>query len=140
MTGTENVLYDVVGKQLNGIKNMYVNNLACIRVKQGESECFKIDKVLGAIMSLVNARSIKLQCARLLHEVVLMPILLYDIETIIWKVDQAYADGQPLLGIRRVDRVLNTQIKEFCRGMKGLKEVFSDNILGILKEGEWQDY
>ena len=31
------------GKLLNGIKSMYVNSLACVRVKGGESECFRID-------------------------------------------------------------------------------------------------
>ena len=31
------------GKLLNGIKNMYVKNLACVRVQGGESECFRID-------------------------------------------------------------------------------------------------
>ena len=28
---------------MNGIKSIYVNNLACDRVKRGESECFRID-------------------------------------------------------------------------------------------------
>ena len=36
-------MYDVVGKLLNGIKNMHVNNLAIVRVKGDESECFRID-------------------------------------------------------------------------------------------------
>ena len=34
---------DVVDKLLNGIKSMYVKSLACVRVKGGESECFRID-------------------------------------------------------------------------------------------------
>ena len=29
--------YDVGGKLLNGIKNMYVDSSACVRVKGGES-------------------------------------------------------------------------------------------------------
>ena len=32
------IMYDVGGKLLNGIKCMYVNSLACVRVKEGESE------------------------------------------------------------------------------------------------------
>ena len=36
-------MYDVGGKLFNGIKSMYVNNLACVRVKEGKSECFRID-------------------------------------------------------------------------------------------------
>ena len=35
-------MYDVGGKLLNGIKSIYVNNLACVRVKGSESKCFRI--------------------------------------------------------------------------------------------------
>ena len=31
------------GKLLNDIKSRYVNSLPCVRVKRGESECFRID-------------------------------------------------------------------------------------------------
>ena len=37
-------MYDVGGKLLNGIKSMYFNSLAYIRVKTDESECFMIDR------------------------------------------------------------------------------------------------
>ena len=45
-------MYDVGGKLLNGIKSMYVNSVACIRIK-GESECFRINSGMrqGYIMS-----------------------------------------------------------------------------------------
>ena len=36
-------MYDVGGKLLNGIKSMYVNSLAYVRVKGGESECCRIN-------------------------------------------------------------------------------------------------
>ena len=36
-------MYDVGGKLLNSIKSMYVNSLAFVRVKVGESECFRIN-------------------------------------------------------------------------------------------------
>ena len=36
----------MVGKLLNGMKSMYTNSLACVRVKGGESECFRIDNVV----------------------------------------------------------------------------------------------
>ena len=36
-------MYDVGGKLLNDIKIVYVNSLACIRVKGGERECFRVD-------------------------------------------------------------------------------------------------
>ena len=52
-------MYDVGGKLLNGIKSMYVNSLVCVRVKRGESECFKVNSGVrqGCIMSpwLFNA-------------------------------------------------------------------------------------
>ena len=38
-------MYDVGGKLLNGIKSVYANSLACVRVKGCESECFRIDRV-----------------------------------------------------------------------------------------------
>ena len=40
-------------------------------------------RVAGAIRSLVNARSFKLECARVLHESLLMPVDTYGSETII---------------------------------------------------------
>ena len=36
-------MYVVFGKLLNGTKSMYDNSLACVGVKGGESECFRID-------------------------------------------------------------------------------------------------
>ena len=36
-------MYDVGGKLLNGNKSMYVNGLACVRIKGDERECFRID-------------------------------------------------------------------------------------------------
>ena len=36
-------MYDMGSKLLNGIKGMYVNSLACVRVKSGEIECFRIN-------------------------------------------------------------------------------------------------
>ena len=39
-------------------------------------------KVAGAIRSLINARDLQLQCVRVLHEGLLVPILLYGSETL----------------------------------------------------------
>ena len=46
-------MYDGGGKLLNEIKSLYVNSLACVRVKGGESECFWINSGMrkGCIMS-----------------------------------------------------------------------------------------
>ena len=47
-------MYDVGGKLLGGIKDMYVDILACIRVKRGKNEQFRINSWVrqGCIMSL----------------------------------------------------------------------------------------
>ena len=45
-------MYSIGSKLLNVIKSMYINSLACIRVKGGESECYRITSVRqGCIMS-----------------------------------------------------------------------------------------
>ena len=43
------------------------------------AECSR--KVAGAIRSLVNARDLQLECARVLHEIQLVPVLMYSSET-----------------------------------------------------------
>ena len=40
-------------------------------------------RVAGAIRYLVNARSLQLDCARVLHESLLVPVLMYGSETMI---------------------------------------------------------
>ena len=67
------------GKLLNGIKSMYVNSLACVRVKGGESECFRINSSVrqGCIMSpwLFNVymdkvmKEVKMKMERRLSEI-----------------------------------------------------------------------
>ena len=42
-------------------------------------------RVAGAIKSLVNARGLQLECARVLYVSLLMPGLLYSSEPMIWK-------------------------------------------------------
>ena len=46
-------MYDAGGKLLSGIENMYIDNLACVKVKVGESEWFRIDSGVrqGCIIS-----------------------------------------------------------------------------------------
>ena len=45
-------MYDVGGKQLNGIKNMHVNSQAYVRVKGGEGEGFRINSGVGQVCPL----------------------------------------------------------------------------------------
>ena len=42
-------------------------------------------RVAGAIRSLVNPRDLQLECAIVLHETLLVPVLMYGNETMLWK-------------------------------------------------------
>ena len=39
-------------------------------------------KVAGAVRSLVNARDLQFECAKVLHETLLVPVFIYSIEDI----------------------------------------------------------
>ena len=42
-------------------------------------------RVAVAIRSLVNARDLQLKYAKVLYEILLVPVLIYGIETMLWK-------------------------------------------------------
>ena len=42
-------------------------------------------RVAGAIRSLFNATDLQSECARVLHETLLVPVLMYGSETMLWK-------------------------------------------------------
>ena len=42
-------------------------------------------RVAGVMRSLVNARDLQLECARVLHESLLVPVLTYGSEIMLWK-------------------------------------------------------
>ena len=76
-------------------------------------------RVAGAIRSLVNARDLQLECARVLHETLLVPFLVYSNETMLWiEKDRSRVRAvqmeilRGLLGIRRMDRSPNVRIRE----------------------------
>ena len=76
-------------------------------------------RVAGAIRSLVNARDFQLECAGFLHETLLVPVLMYGSETMLWKEKERYRvravqmnNLGGLLGIRRMDRFPNVRIRE----------------------------
>ena len=50
--------------------------------------------VAGVVKSLVNARDLQLECARALHEILLVPVLMHCSETKLWK-NYGCTDGQP---------------------------------------------
>ena len=76
-------------------------------------------RVTGAIRFLGNARSLQLECARVLHESLLVPILTYGGKTMIWrekersKIRVVLMDNlRGLLGIRRMNKVPNARIRQ----------------------------
>ena len=79
-----------------------------------------VRKVAGA---LVNARSLQLECASLLHESLLVPVLMYGSETMLSKEKERSSiravemgNLRDLMRIRRMDKVLNARIREgACR-------------------------
>ena len=77
-------------------------------------------KVEGTIISLGNARNLQLENSRILHKTLLMPVVMYSNETIIWKKEKYRIRDvmmdilRVLLGIRRIDKVPNAWIRELC--------------------------
>ena len=50
-------------------------------------------RVVGAIRFLVSTRGLQLECARVLHETLLVPVLIYGSEAIIWKEERSKIRG-----------------------------------------------
>ena len=67
----------------------YVSEFKYLGSGTAEAECnMKMAserRIAGAIRSLVNATSLGRECARALHESLLMPALTYGSETMIWR-------------------------------------------------------
>ena len=65
--------------------------MGCVLNESGtsEAECSRKvasgRRVAGAIRSLDNARSLQLECARFLHEPLMVPDLKYSSETMLWR-------------------------------------------------------
>ena len=93
-------------------------------------------RVAGAIRSLINAKDLQIECARVLHETLFVPVLTNDSKTILWKekersrIRAVQIDNlRGLLGIKRMDRVPNVRIREFCGMMKGVEERIDEGVL-----------
>ena len=83
---------------IDGMRLEYVSEfkyLGCALDELGtdEAECSRKvvsgRRVSGAIKSLVNAMSLQLECAMVLHESLLVPLLMYDSETMIWRKEES---------------------------------------------------
>ena len=97
--------------------------LGCVLDESGtdEAECNREVasgmRVAGGIRYLVNARSLQLECARVFHVSMLLPVFTYGNETMIWRekersrIRAVQMDKlRSLLGIRRMDKVPNTRM------------------------------
>ena len=78
----------------------------------------------------------QLECARVLHKTLLVPVLMYGNETMLWKgkerskISAVQIDNlKGLLGIRRVIRVPNARIREMCGVRKSLDERDDEGVL-----------
>ena len=92
--------------------------------------------VAGASRSPVNARDLQLECARLSHETLFVPVVMYDSEKMLRNEKERsriravqMGNFRGLLGIRRMDRVPNPRIRELCGAKKGLDESIDEGVI-----------
>ena len=92
----------------------YVSEFKYLRCVLDEAECSRKvvsgRRVAGSIRPLATARDLQLEYARVLHETLLIPVLMYGFETMLWKeketsrIKAVQMDNlRRLLGIRNVD-------------------------------------
>ena len=67
-------------------------------------------KVASAIRYLVNARNLQLECEKVLYGTLLLPVLLYNIEAVVWREEKR----------------------------SKIRTVQTDNLRGLLLSGEWK--
>ena len=73
-----------------------------------------------------------LECVRVLHESLVLPVLMYSSETMIWRsrIRAVQMDNlRGLLVIRRMDKVLNAQMRQLCAVMKGVDKMIVEGVL-----------
>ena len=78
----------------------------------------------------------QLECAKFLHETLVVPVLMYGSDTLLCKEKERYRiravqmdNLRGLLGIRWMDRVPNVRIKELCVVTKGVDERIDEGAL-----------
>ena len=81
-----------------------------------------------------------------MHETLLVPVLRYGSETMLWKEKKSRIRAEQMdnlrgfFGIRRMDRILNAWIRELCRMTKGVDERIDEGVLqwfGHVERMEW---
>ena len=116
--------------------------LGCVLDELGtdEEECSRKvvsgRRVASAIGSLVDAGSLQLECAMILPESLLVPVLAYGSETTIWREKEGSGIGpvqvdslRSLLDVRRGDGVPNARMKQLCGVTKGVEEKIDEGVL-----------
>ena len=129
---------------VDGIHLEYVSEfkyLGCVLDESGAGEAEfsrkgeSVRRVAGGIRSLFNVQSLQLECTKVFHESLLVPVLKYGNETMIWWEDRStiravHMDNfRGMLGIRRMDKVPNTRIRQFCGVTKGGDEKIDEGVL-----------
>ena len=78
---------------------------------------------------------VQIECAKVLHETLLVPVLTYCSETMLWKNERSTIRAvqmdnlRGLLGIRRMGRVPNARIRELCEVTKGVDERIEECVI-----------
>ena len=85
--------------------------------------------------------NLQLECARVLHESLLVPVLTYGSEAMIWRekersrIRAVQMDNlRGLLGIKRRDKVPNAWIRQLC----GVKMGVDEKMDGLVACREWR--
>ena len=105
-------------RNLNILDIFWVNQ---VQMKQSVVGRCLVGGVLQGLLSLVNDRGSRLECATFLDQTLFLPLLMYDSETIIWRKKErsrfraVQMDNlRGLLGIMRVD----ARIRDLCEVTK----------------------
>ena len=66
--------------------------MGCVLDESGRdgTECWKVaneKKDANVIRCLVNARSLQLECVKVLYEALLTPVILYSSKTVVWRIE-----------------------------------------------------
>ena len=113
---------------------LVIKYLGCVLDEAGTDEAEYSRKVAsgqrvaGVIRSLVNARSLQVECARVLNESLLARGLMYGSETMIWREkERSWIRG--LVGIRRMDKAPNTRMRQLSGVTKDIDEKIDEGVL-----------
>ena len=104
-------------------------------------------RVAGFVSSMVKKNGLNVECARAtIHNVVLVPTLLYGSETICLKEKEMSRIRalemdclRSIVDVRRIDRVRNADVRKVCGVQKGIDEIRRRGLLGWFGHVERMD-